>query len=276
MDMYQQYKPLILSTVYMLVGLYAAVYSIFISRYDAYTSDLLVAQKVISDDKESLQEVLRKREEKEKAAKEKGKKDVKGINYLPEFLNKVNKIASNNKVIIRTLTPDAENKFRFTLTFLTDYYTFLRFTAELESLDIIVGDLQVHPYDRNKTPPIHAISFSLIPRNDAKDLGGERLDKMKAWVAKKNKRDPFQRFAFDPNRKKDSIPLIDLTWIHKLGGIGENNGRKYATIDRANYFIGSSFKGKKKITEIGAAVVYLEETTDNGLVRYKIGQRKRK
>ena len=43
----------------------------------------------------------------------------------------------------------------------SDYYAFVRFTSRLESLNVTIHDLKVHPYNDTRTPPVHLIKFTI-------------------------------------------------------------------------------------------------------------------
>lgn len=270
----QKYQPLIVSTFYLIFGLVLAGYSVFYSRLEVYSHDLSKAREEIR----SLNQDYKKRDE---ARLEASKKDEKasdvGIRYLPTFLDRINKIAHQNAVIIRKLTPARDNPLKFNLEFITDYFTFIHFSFGLESLDIILDDIQIHVYDPSKVPPLHAISFSLIPRNDAQPLGeSERMAVLKTQVDMKEKRNPFQRLVGLREPGSGPLPTIDLTWLYKLGGLGLMPDRQpYATIDQRNYLVGEKLDGRV-ITEIGKDRLYLEKVTPEGKARFLLTFRKRK
>ena len=109
----------------------------------------------------------------------------------------------------------------------------------------------------------------ITPRDNAKPLSYERLENLKAAVANKGKRNPFQRFAFDTKERKVN-PNIDLTWIYRLSSIGKDNIKgHYATIDKIDYYKDDKL-GNKQITEIQADRVILSEDTQNGKQNYII------
>ena len=106
-----------------------------------------------------------------------------------------------------------------------------RFSQLLERRDVIIHDIQVRPYDAGRTPPVHAISFSLTPRNDAEPMTGERLNRLKEMVDAPDKRNPFQRFVSVGQVVRKEI---DLTWIYKLSGIGSVGGVRWQRSTAAN------------------------------------------
>ncbi|MGN7610454.1 hypothetical protein ACQZV8_00025 [Magnetococcales bacterium HHB-1] len=240
-------SKLILSTLYMVAGLLALGYSILYSRLDAYTSDIQAVNQKISVENRVIQDQLKK--DQEAAANAQGKEDKNEgrISSLPDFLLHINTLAKNNNVIIRKLVPDQEdqdggnsqalaisNPLKFRLEIITDFFTFLKFSLDLESLDTILDDLEVHRYDMtNPEKPLHFITFTLIPRNDAKPLKNKRLDELRAVIYNQGHRNPFRRLVV---LKGKPTTDIDLTYLYRLTGIGTNpDGRRYATIDRKNY-----------------------------------------
>ncbi len=262
-----KHQTLILSTLYMLFSVLLAGYAIPYSSKSVYMRDL----SMVSGQAQTINAELKK---KIALTQEKGKNVEAGIRYPPIFLARINEIAHNNEVIIRKLSPDKEGTLsKFNLDFIADYATFVRFTSELESLDILLDNVQVHPYDLNKTPPLHSISFSLIPQNNAEPIAGQRLDELKKWVFAKDKRDPFQRFAYDTSKKVVN-PSIDLTWVYKLEGLGLIPGTgPYANINRKSYRIGDDLNGRE-IIRIGNDRVYLQKKGRDGVTDYVLAFRK--
>jgi hypothetical protein len=263
----ERHKRFLLSSLFMLAGLLTAGYSVYYTQFDAYMKDVRIATSQVQQETKKYKTQIEKNKKKLNA-------NDKGISYAPTFLQNINEIARNNEVIIHKLTPDSEQHLKFKLEILTDYYTFIVFISQLESLDTILDDIQVHPYDASSNPPIHAISFTIIPRNDAKPLAGKRLLKLQTEVDKRDKRNPFQRFAYDSKRQKVS-PVIDLTWVYKLGGLGiAQNGNQYATINRNNYQVGDLMDGRK-ITRISSDKVYLEKKNKRGTAKFTLTFRKK-
>ncbi|CAK0774151.1 conserved hypothetical protein [Gammaproteobacteria bacterium] len=197
------------------------------------------------------------------------------IHSISDFLRHFNDIAKKNDIIIRKLTPDPQDRIKFSIEILVDYYKFLHFSSDMESLDVTITNLQVHPYsmgeldkdNKYKSLPQHVISFTITPRNDGKPLASERLVALKKMVELKDKRNPFQRFAFDAKQRIVN-PSVDLTWIYRLTGIGKDQKGPYATIDRSDYYVGDMLDGNKKIDKVLADRVNLVEETPNGKQSY--------
>ena len=258
---------LVLSTVYLAATLFFAGYAFIYTSFDAATADMRAAADQLGTESVALkaqQKDTKKIEEEVKVQ----------LNKIPVFLGHINQLAKDNKVIINKLVPDARDRLKFGIELFTDYFTFLRFAADLESLNVTIHDLQVRPYDNTKSPPIHFITFSITPTNDAEKLEDVRLIMLGKLVAEKNKRNPFQRFAY--SKEEDTVSRrIDLTWVHKLQGIGTINNKKFANINGIDYAVGDDFS-KMQVTEVRSDRVFLSKKTDEGDQRFVLKFRKKK
>ncbi|MBF0561537.1 MAG: hypothetical protein HQL37_05840 [Alphaproteobacteria bacterium] len=227
-------------------------------------------------------------------------KDTSKIGSVPDFLERINSVAKdtgvsirdkdgnvqkdkNGKILrepgiwIRKLVPHEGKELTFDIEIIEDYFKFLRFSQLLESLDVTIHDIQVHSYDLGHTTeggrplPIHAISFSITPRNDAAPLATARLARLDEMVKAPDKRNPFQRLVSINHVVRNEI---DLTWIYKLSGIGAVGGVRMATIESKEYEAGSVFAGMT-VDRIESDVVNLIKKTDNGVEKYVIRFRKK-
>lgn len=260
----RKHRAFLLSTLYLITGLMLLGYATLYSRRDVAIADALQLNRLVEEENRALAELAKKQKKAEAAPQE-------GIRSLPTFLERINSIAQKTTVIIKELTPSRDTDLKFLLKITTDYLTFLRFAAELESLNLVINDLQVRPYDPTKTPPVHAIEFSITPRNDAAPMSDDRVVALREQVASLDKRNPFQRFAFNATTKEVSAE-IDLTWIHKLSGVGRVGDRKVATINVRNetkdYSVGDELEPGLTITAIENDRVQLQKKTGDGTVRY--------
>lgn len=260
----RKHHAFLLSTLYLITGLILLGYSTLYSGREVAMADALLLNLRIADDNKALAE---------QAAKQKAVQAVpqEGIRSLPVFLGHINSVAQKTTVIIKELTPSRDADLKFLLKITSDYTTFLRFAAELESLNLVINDLQVRPYDASKTPPVHAIEFSITPRNDAAPMSDARVVALHNQIAAQDKRNPFQRFAFNAVTKEVSAE-IDLTWIHKLSGVGRVGERKVATINVKNetrdYSVGDELEPGLLISGIENDRVQLQKKTSEGTARY--------
>ena len=261
---YERHKGFVLSSIYLTTCLLLAGYSIMYSSRQTWIIHSQGAIREFSNENSAIAKKLR---DFEKARTEKNT-EVAGIRSLPEFLKRINNIARETKVIIQKLTPDPDKALRFNLQIIEDYYDFIKFSAKLESLNVTIHDIEIHPYDLGKQPPLHVISFSLTPRADAEPLSSVRISNLLSRVKQKNRRNPFQRFAYNA---KDNLvrPEIDLTWVYKLSGIGRVGDKRYVTINSQDYNAGDEFNGMV-IKKIESRRVYLEKVTPNGIEKYQL------
>ncbi|MGB0712905.1 MAG: hypothetical protein ACPGUC_05030 [Gammaproteobacteria bacterium] len=244
-------RDLLISTLYLLIGLFAFGYVNLYQPAKIGFLDISIVNSEARKESDALKKQVAKAVKDAKDVKE----DVaRGVRQMPDFLRRINAIANAHNVIIRRLVPTTESRFKFKIDIVTDYWTFLRFTSDLESLNTVVHNLEVHPYNPDPERPEHLISFSITPRNDAEPLSGARLDALREDVRKKV-RNPFQRFAYDKSRREVRAE-IELTWIHKLTGIGQTAAGPQATIDNRDFRVGDTLLGKR-ITEIRSDRVYL-------------------
>lgn len=258
----RKYQSLVLSVVYMLVGVTLFGYSAVYSTRQVASADADALRAFIEQENKTL-----KAEEEAQKKKEAGDKPADGaISSLPDFLAHINLISHKTAVIITELTPNREGGLKFDLKIQTDYFTFLRFAAELEALNVSINDLQVRPYDPSKTPPVHAIAFSITPRGNAEPLADERITALKQQVAAQDKRNPFQRFAFNA-KTRQVTPEIELTWIYKLTGIGRVGDKRTATINSRDYSADDVLDGML-VTQVESDRVMLSKRTADGTERY--------
>ncbi|CAK0755918.1 conserved hypothetical protein [Gammaproteobacteria bacterium] len=261
------HRVLVVSTLYVVASLLFFGYTVIYLNRQVTIADLKQINTYLTAEHAALEKRL--------AVLTKNQKEGSvAIHSISGFLNRINTIARKNDIIIRKLVPDSQDHIKFTIEILVDYYKFLHFAGDLESLDITISDLQVHPYsmgemdkdNKYKSLPQHVITFTLTPRNDAEPLTGERLAALDRMIEQKEKRNPFQRFAFDAKQRVVNTS-VDLTWIYRLTGTGKDQNGFYATIDHKDYYEGHTLDGKK-IDKIQPDRVLLVEETANGKQNY--------
>ena len=272
-DFLARHQRLLASTAYLVAGLLAAVWSLSLDPMLAWNSHLAGATQTIERENKAIEE-KQKKQLAQLAVERAGKGPGTVISSLPDFLRHINSVANTSGVKIRKLTPDETNKLRYTLEIVEDYERFLKFASRLESLNVSIHDIAVHPYDLRGSPPRHAIAFSLTPRDNAKPLEAPRLDELKGEVAKTDKRNPFQRFTTGAGKGR-AVPEIDLTWIYRMTGIGRVGQTRYATIDSKDYKEGDEMEGMT-ITKIDSEIVRLTKTTATGTEKYQLKFRRGK
>lgn len=244
---------LVLSTAYLLVCCAVAAYAILYIPKSAAIADLKVATRLAEKENLTLQRWVKSQKKADETMEAK-------INSIPAFLQNINMLANTSNVIIRKLAPDDRDKLKFYLEMFSDYYTFVKFTSRLESLNVTINDLEVRPYNDTRTPPVHLIRFTITPTDDAAPLSSSRLRILASQVNQKNKRNPFQRYAA---RTGPARACIDQTWVFRLSGIGTINGTPVATISSVDYKEGDKI-ADMTIRRIRAGRVELQKKTENG------------
>lgn len=256
---FHQQKSFLASLAFLILSLAIVMFTTQIAPMRRAATDMAEIQRIVGRENAQMRDTVND------LKKKKAEGTDEAIENLPNFLRRINAIANLTNVIVKQLTPVTEGGIKFNIKITTDFYTFLRFISQLESLNVAINDMQVRPYDNTKKPPIHAIEFSITPRRDAEEIAGARIEDMKKAVGITDKRNPFQRFAYDPS--KMVTQEIDLTWIYKLSGIGQVGEEKVATIDNRDYRRKDQIENMT-ITQIRSDRVELERKTDHGIDRY--------
>lgn len=253
----------LVSLSYLTFGIWLFGYSTIYMRNDSGLKQAGAVDQLMRAENDKLKAMAKERDERRAAG------NAAGLQSLPTFLGHINAIASQTKVIIRELTPSHDSSLKFVLKLTADYFTFLRFLSELEALNVIVNDLQIHPYDPRKTPPEHAIEFSITPRGNGDPLpnANERISALREQVAEPNKRNPFQRFAFDKANNEVSKD-IELTWLYRLTGVGRIGDHRIATINGQDYGVGDSLDGMVIGAIDSDRVMLKKDSKELGSVRY--------
>ncbi len=261
---------LVLSTLYLAAALLVLGYSLGYTMLESGAQNLGMAARHLNAETKSLAKNLKRNEE--------VKVDVaEVIKSIPAFLEHINMLAQADNVIIRQLTPDRDDKLKYHIEIWVDYPTFLRFTANLESLNVSITDMEIRPFLTAKTPPVHAISFNITPKNNAEPLKGDRLRDLKQAVAREGKRNPFIRLVKLPG--EEGPLFIDLTWVHKLSLITRADDKLMAVIDNNDYAIGDKFtsvEGEVAVKEVSKRRVIFVKKTDKGEQQYLMKFRKKK
>ncbi|MGB0684178.1 MAG: hypothetical protein ACPGOV_15845 [Magnetovibrionaceae bacterium] len=267
-NFYQRNSRFVLSAFFLTFSILLAGYSIIVTTSEAWIQHVSRAERAIKSENTKLTQTIENFQKAQEAEAE----NAVGVRSLPSFLRRINDLSRSSKVIIDELVPNKSGGLQFRMKFIDTYFKFLLFASQLESLNVSINNIGVHPYDPSATPPLHVVTFDLTPRSDAEPLGGERLGALKERVNTPNKRNPFQRLVNLGDGQKERRE-IDLTWIYKLSGIGRVGDNLIATIDSRDYQEGDTLQGMT-ITDIQSDRIELEKDTDNGLQRYRLGFRR--
>lgn len=253
---------LILSFIVVFISLFFMVNKAYIEPLETYQKTIDFLSDKYRDDEKVLHKKLFE------LTKEDDKEKVE-LAIIPKLLHKINDTCQKPDVIIRHLMPNEDNPFRFQLQFITNYFNFIKVLSEFEKLDIVIHHIDIKPYEISKNSPRHLMTLDIQAIQGAEELSSNVISFLKKEIAKKNKRNPFQRFA---KLGKNIDRIIDLTWIHKLTSIGKINGKSIATINRKMYYIGDSFLDMEVI-KIDPSTVTFKKKNQNGTTKYIIGFR---
>jgi len=281
----RRHQSFFVSLLVLFAGMGVFVYTSVLDPLEVARQDMNVLQKMLRDENAKLIATRPKAEEKSSA-------EESSLRSLPNFMRHINTIAAATKVIVRDLSPSREGGVKFNIKIIASYRVFLAFVSKLESLNVVINDLQFHPYQVLDQPgaaagketreSTHAIEFSITPRQDAEPIDNERLETMRTAVAQPNTRNPFQRFAYDPNFKVRQE--VDLTWIYKLTGIGRVGDARTATILNMSGEPKDYHKGDRlddmAVASVESDRVYLEKKAENGstdrfVIKFRVVQVKK-
>jgi hypothetical protein len=252
----------IISFILLLASLVFLFFNVYYNPLKEYNKTIQHLSDKYKKDEIKFHQQIKKLEDDQKLLET---QDVEvELEIVPALLKRINDTCKAPEVIIRTLNPAKNNPFRFELNFIADYFDFLEVLSEFEKLNITIHQINIRPYEIKDTKPKHIINLDIEAIDGGEKLSKEDIEFLSTELFKKNKRDPFQRFAKIGKKIKR---LVDLTWMYKLSGIGKIDGKFVATIDRRVYYEGSSFKDMK-ISKITGSKVLLHKNGTNGRVNY--------
>ncbi len=190
---------------------------------------------------------------------------------IEDFLRGINDVAFNADVVIYKMTQDRRWPNTFKLSVISDYHSFLKFIAEIEQINIYIRELSIHPYKMEAGLPLNVVTLLISVFRHDYSISAERFKRLNDYINKKELQDPFKNLD-------QYVPIIDLTWLHKLTSIGISAGTKEATIDRKVVRVGDFYPpgSNRRITMIEADRVYLSEKTIQGEKEYIIRFRKKR
>jgi len=250
------------SIILLLASLVFLFFNVYYNPLLQYGKTITTLSNQYTKDELKYYKLLHKNDKK-KTDSNTNTKEIK-LDTIPALLVRINNTCVAPKVIIRTLIPNSNNPFRFELKFISNYLDFIRVLSEFEKLNITINTIDIRPYEIKQKEAKHIITLDVSAIEGGKTLSKEDISFLIKELSRKQKRDPFQRFAKIGKKIKR---LVDLTWIHKLSGIGKMNGQYSATINRRPYLKGDTFNDMK-ITKISSNSVLLSKQTDNGTYNY--------
>jgi hypothetical protein len=260
-QIYQEYIQEYILDFISILFLSGTIYFLFVNTY---YNPLLQYNKIINTLSQNYKkEELKLYKQVYAVEQTKENQEIK-LDTIPALLVRINNTCIAPKVIIRTLVPNKDNPFRFKLKFISTYFNFLTVLSEFEKLNIAINKIDIKPYEIKEKEARHIITLDISAIDGGHSLSKENIAFLTKELQKKEKRDPFQRFA---KIGKTIKRLVDLTWIHKLSGIGRIDGQYVATINHRVYYKNSKFNDMI-ITDITSKSVLLKKKTSNGIVNY--------
>jgi hypothetical protein len=259
----KEYMSEIISTI-------AVVFSLGILYLGVYYIPTINYQDKVKDYNKELMRLYNTLKKENNAKEKQSKKEKEELKNVPDFLDRINNTCKYPSIMIHSLKPDMTNPFKFEISFIADYFKFLKALSEFEKLNISIDNIEIRPYKLDDNNPQNFVTLQITAINQGEKLSSEAVKFLDDEVAKKDKRNPFQRFA---KIGVDIVKLIDLTYIHKLSGISRVNGENIATIDHNQYTKGDTFAGMM-INHIDNSGIRLSKKDNNGITNYIIKFRK--
>jgi hypothetical protein len=265
MNIIRDFKEYILDAISIAILSISSLYLF----YNAYYNPLLAYNNTIKTLSLSYQkdEIILNNKLYEEDSKE---ENTNELDTIPQLLTRINDTCKAPNVVIRTLKPKLNNPFAFELKFISNYFDFLKVLSEFEKLNIVINKIDIKPYEINEIKSKHLVTIDLEAIDGGKKLSNKNISFLEYELNKTDKRDPFQRFA---KIGKNITRLIDLTWLHKLSGIGKINGKFVATIDHRIYYEKSKLHGMT-INTISPKGLTLSKKTKNGTDNFVLNFRK--
>jgi hypothetical protein len=168
---------------------------------------------------------------------------------MPELLSRIQEIASQYNVAIRSVAPSPADPNKITLGMHGEYRDLMLFLGRLETFQVAISGFEFAPDESGASGSIE-LTHSANP--GAPVSFADYMDAIITYTAVRN---PFE--IGDPvpvpNVKPD---LGDLSWTYHLTSISLYGGERIATIDGKDYRIGDKLNGMQ-ITAIGPSSVSL-------------------
>ncbi|MFC1814961.1 hypothetical protein ACFL0M_03250 [Thermodesulfobacteriota bacterium] len=256
MDQYKDYTWDIITSVLAILALLGVGY---VWYYQPLQSDINTLSSSYSRINKEIRRINVKLEE----AKEESKKASSAIKTIPGFLTRINKIANETNVYLDTVEPVTGNRFQYDISFAAKYFVFIRFLLGLETLNVVIDDISINPFEGPRDDPTQAVNFKITLLGQGEQVDDIKLDQLRKKVAATGNRNPF-RMGLPGEGLTD---VIDLTPRWKLSAFG-SGPPPFVYINGNRYYKGTSI-GPKKITAIFInSHVELEEKKFNGIQKY--------
>jgi hypothetical protein len=168
---------------------------------------------------------------------------------VPELLSRIQEIASQYNVAIRSVAPSPADPNKITLGIHGEYRDMMLFLGRLETFQIAISGFEFAP---DETGIAGSVELSHSAKPGAPVSFADYMDAIIKYTAVRN---PFE--IGDPvpvpNVKGD---MGDLSWTYHLTSISLYGAERTATIDGKDYRIGDTLNGMQ-ISAIGSSSVNL-------------------
>ena len=160
----------------------------------------------------------------------------RGATTVPELLSRIQEIASEHGIIIRSVTPSPLNPDQITIGTEGGFRDLMRLMARLETLQVSISSFDITPSDHGDTA---TIGITRTTKAGAPESFADYIDAIAIYSAV---RDPFE--IGDPIPLPNVPPdLGDISWTYHLTSISLLGAERVATIDGKDYKDGDSFSG---------------------------------
>lgn len=175
---------------------------------------------------------------------------VRGSATVPELLSRIQEIASENGIAIRSVTPSPVTPDQIAIGAEGSFRDLMRLMARLETLQVSISSFDIAPSEHGGVAATIGITRTAKP--GAPESFADYIDAMAIYSAV---RDPFE--IGDPVPLPNAGPgLGDISWTYHLTSISLLGAERVATIDGKDYKVGDPFNGMT-VTAIGPSGVTL-------------------
>jgi hypothetical protein len=169
---------------------------------------------------------------------------------VPELLSRIQEIASEDGIAVRSITPSPASPDQFTIGIEGGFRDLMRLMARLETLQVGISSFDIAPGLKDGVAA--TIDITRTPKPGAPDSFADYIDALAVYSAVRN---PFE--IGDPVPLPNAgADLGDISWTYHLTSISLLGAERVATIDGKDYKAGDAFNGMT-ITAIGPSGVTL-------------------
>jgi hypothetical protein len=175
---------------------------------------------------------------------------VRSSATMPELLSRIQEIASEDSIAIRSVTPSPAAPDQISIRAEGEFRDLMRLIARLETLQISISSFDIAPGEHGGVAATIGITRTAKP--GAPESFADYIDAVAIYSAIRN---PFE--IGDPVPLPNAAPALgDLSWSYHLTSISLLGAERVATIDGKDYKAGDPFNGMT-VTAIGPSGVTL-------------------